>query len=63
MSAGVAYGEDGVARGAMGADCGRLRPHAAAPHLLVGNFSNQMLGLYHNEGNGLFVDEAPDVDA
>ena len=32
---------------------------AARPHLLVGNFSNQMLGLYHNEGNGLFVDEAP----
>ena len=29
------------------------------PHLLVGNFSNQMLGLYDNEGNGLFVDEAP----
>jgi predicted NUDIX family NTP pyrophosphohydrolase len=29
------------------------------PHLLVGNFSNQMLALYHNEGNGLFVDDAP----
>ena len=29
------------------------------PHLLIGNFSNQMLGLYHNEGTGLFVDEAP----
>jgi hypothetical protein len=29
------------------------------PHLIVANFSNQMLGLYHNEGNGLFVDEAP----
>lgn len=29
------------------------------PHLLVGNFSNQMLGLYHNEGKSLFVDEAP----
>jgi hypothetical protein len=28
-------------------------------HLLIGNFANQMLGLYHNEGNGLFVDEAP----
>ena len=27
MTAGVAYGEDGVARGAMGADAGRLRPH------------------------------------
>ena len=58
LAAGVAFGEDGVARGAMGVDatdydrCGR-------PHLIVGNFSNQMLGLYHNEGNGLFVDEAP----
>ena len=29
------------------------------PHLLVGNFSSQMLGLYHNEGKNLFVDEAP----
>ena len=29
------------------------------PHLLVGNFANEMLNLFHNEGNGLFVDEAP----
>jgi hypothetical protein len=29
------------------------------PSLIVTNFSNQMLGLYHNERNGLFVDEAP----
>jgi hypothetical protein len=27
--------------------------------LLISNFSNQMLSLYHNEGKGLFVDEAP----
>jgi hypothetical protein len=58
MSAGVAYGEDGVARGAMGADAGDY-DRSGRPHLLVGNFSNQMLGLYHNEGSGLFVDEAP----
>ncbi len=58
MTAGVAYGEDGVARGAMGADSGDY-DRSGRPHLLVGNFSNQMLGLYHNEGNGLFVDEAP----
>ncbi len=58
VSAGVAYGEDGVARGAMGADSGDY-DHCGRPHLLVGNFSNQMLGLYHNEGTGLFVDEAP----
>jgi hypothetical protein len=58
VSAGVAFGEDGVARGAMGADFGDYDRSGRA-HLLVGNFSNQMLGLYHNEGNGLFVDEAP----
>src|ERR1022692_4299040 len=58
MAAGVAYGEDGVARGAMGADAGDY-DRSGRPDLLVGNFSNQMLGLYHNEGNGLFVDEAP----
>jgi hypothetical protein len=58
MSAGVAYSEDGVARGAMGADTADY-DGSGRPHLLVGNFSNQMLGLYHNEGSGLFVDEAP----
>jgi hypothetical protein len=58
VSAGVAYGEDGAARGAMGVDSADY-DHSGRPHLLVGNFSNQMLGLYHNEGTGLFVDEAP----
>lgn len=58
MQAGVAYGEDGVARGAMGVDAGDY-DHSGRPHLLVGNFANQMLGLYHNEGKGFFVDEAP----
>lgn len=58
MLAGVAYSEDGVARGAMGTDAADY-DRSGRPHLLVGNFSNQMLGLYHNEGKGLFVDEAP----
>lgn len=58
LTAGVAYGEDGAARGAMGADAADY-DRSGRPHLLVGNFSNQMLGLYHNEGRGLFVDEAP----
>ena len=58
VAAGVAYGEDGVARGAMGVDAADY-DRSGRQHLLVGNFSNQMLGLYHNEGNGLFVDEAP----
>ncbi|MBM3734757.1 MAG: CRTAC1 family protein [Acidobacteria bacterium] len=58
VAAGVAFGEDGTARGAMGVDAADYDRSGRA-HLLVGNFSNQMLGLYHNEGTGLFVDEAP----
>jgi len=58
VAAGIAFGEDGVARGAMGTDAADY-DRSGRPHLLVGNFSNQMLGLYRNEGNGLFVDEAP----
>jgi hypothetical protein len=58
IGAGVAFGEDGVARGAMGVDAGDYDRSGRA-HLVVGNFANQMIGLYHNEGKGLFVDEAP----
>jgi len=29
------------------------------PSLVIGNFSNEMMALYHNEGTGLFIDEAP----
>jgi hypothetical protein len=58
LESGVAFGEDGVARGAMGVDAADY-DGTGRPHLLVGNFSNEMLSLYHNEGNGVFVDEAP----
>ena len=58
VSAGVAFSEDGVARGAMGVDAADY-DRSGRQHLLVGNFSNQMLALYHNEGNGLFIDQAP----
>jgi hypothetical protein len=57
ITVGVAYGEDGAARGAMGVDAADY-DRSGRPHLLVGNFSNQMLGLYHNDGT-VFVDEAP----
>jgi hypothetical protein len=56
--AGVAFSEAGVARAGMGADAADY-DRSGHPSLLVSNFSNQMLGLYHNEGQGLFVDEAP----
>jgi len=56
--AGVAFSEDGVARAGMGVDAVDY-DHSGYPSLLITNLSNQMLSLYHNEGKGLFVDEAP----
>jgi hypothetical protein len=56
--AGIAFSEDGVARAGMGVDAADY-DHSGYPSLLITNFSNQMLSLYHNEGKGLFVDEAP----
>jgi hypothetical protein len=57
-TAGIAFGETGVARAGMGVDAGDYSG-SGRPSLLIGNFSNEMIGLYHNEGNGLYVDEAP----
>jgi hypothetical protein len=42
----------------MGADAADY-DHSGRPSLLVGNFANQMLGLYYNEGKGIFEDRAP----
>ena len=57
-TAGIAFGETGVARAGMGVDAGDYSG-TGRPSLLIANFSNEMIGLYHNEGNGLYVDEAP----
>jgi hypothetical protein len=58
LLAGIAYSEDGVARAGMGVDVADY-DRSGAPSILIGNFSNEMLGLYHNEGSGLFIDDAP----
>ncbi len=58
VQAGIAFSEDGIARGAMGIDEVDF-DHSGYPSLAIGNFSNQMLGLYHNEGNRFFIDIAP----
>jgi hypothetical protein len=58
VSAGIAFSEDGVARAGMGVDAADYDRSGRAS-IIITNFSNQMLSLYHNEGNGLFVDEAP----
>jgi hypothetical protein len=58
VTAGLAFGETGVARAGMGVDAADYSG-TGRPSVIIGNFSNEMMGLYHNEGNGLFVDEAP----
>jgi hypothetical protein len=57
-AAGVAFSEAGVARAGMGVDAGDY-DDSGRPSLIVGNFSNESLGLYRNEGGGLFIDDAP----
>jgi hypothetical protein len=56
--AGIAFSESGVARGAMGIDAGDY-DGSGRQSLLIGNFSNEMISLYHNEGRGFFIDAAP----
>ncbi len=58
---GIAFSEDGVARAGMGVDAVDY-DRSGRPSIIIGNFSNQMMALYHNEGNSLFVDEAPQSD-
>ncbi|HVF60188.1 MAG TPA: CRTAC1 family protein [Thermoanaerobaculia bacterium] len=58
VASGMAFSETGVARGGMGidaADYDRSGRHS----LVIGNFANEMVALYRNEGNQLFVDVAP----
>jgi hypothetical protein len=58
VAAGVAFNEAGIARAGMGVDAADY-DDSGRPSLVIGNFSNEMMALYHNEGTGLFIDEAP----
>jgi len=57
VETGMAFSESGVARGAMGIDSADYL-NRGPESLLIGNFSNQMLALYHNAGE-VFIDKAP----
>ena len=58
VRAGVALSENGTARANMGVDAADY-DRSGRPHLVVGNFLNEMLGLYHNQDGALFTDVAP----
>jgi hypothetical protein len=61
VMAGVGFSETGIARAGMGTDSADY-DRSGYPSILITNFSNQMLALYHNERNGLFVDQAPNSE-
>lgn len=56
FAAGVAFSDAGKARAGMGADAADLAG-SGLPGLIIGNFTNESLALYRNEGGGLFTDE------
>jgi hypothetical protein len=57
VAAGVAFSEAGVARAGMGVDAADY-DGSGRPSLVIANFSNEMMALYHNEGAALFIDDA-----
>ena len=54
---GVAYGESGGTRAGMGTDAGDY-DHTGRQGLVVGNFTNEGLTLYRDDGTGLFSDQS-----
>jgi len=58
VPAGVAVSENGAARANMGVDAADY-DRSGRPHLAVGNFLNEMIGLYQNQNGKTFIDRAP----
>src|SRR6266498_1721666 len=57
VAAGVAFGEAGTARAGMGTDAADF-DDSGREGLVVGNFTNEGMSLYRNDGTGLFTDVA-----
>ncbi len=57
VESGMAFSEHGEARAGMGIDIGVVDT-TGTPTIFVGNFSSEMIGVYHYLGNGLFKDRA-----
>ena len=58
LAAGLAYSEAGTVRAGMGTDAADY-DNSGWQSLVIGNFTNEGMALYHNDGSGLFTDEAP----
>ncbi len=57
VSSGIAYDQHGKPRAGMGVDIGVV-DDSGEPSIFVGNFSDEMVGVYQHIGNGIFTDRA-----
>jgi enediyne biosynthesis protein E4 len=57
VMAGVAFSEAGTTRAGMGVDAGDY-DGSGRQGIVIGNFTNESMALYSNDGAGLFTDEA-----
>jgi hypothetical protein len=58
LTAGIAFSESGRVRAGMGVDAADF-DGSGNFGLVIGNFTNESMALYRNDGSGLFTDEAP----
>lgn len=57
IASGIAYDHHGKPRAGMGIDVGVV-DSTGEPTIFVGNFSDEMVGVYRHNGGGLFLDRA-----
>lgn len=57
LTAGVAFSESGTARAGMGVDTADY-DDSGHQSIVIGNFTNESMALYHTDGTGLFTNEA-----
>jgi len=57
VTVGVAFSDSGRVRAGMGTDAADF-DGSGFPSLVIGNFTNESMSLYKNDGSGLFTDES-----
>jgi len=57
FASGVAFSDAGRARAGMGTDAGDY-DNSGRQDLVIGNFTDESISLYHNDGSGLFTDQS-----
>ncbi|MDT5121370.1 MAG: enediyne biosynthesis protein [Acidobacteriota bacterium] len=57
LTAGVAFSEAGTPRAGMGVDAADF-DNSGRQGIIIGNFTNESMALYRNDGTGLFTNEA-----